>query len=105
MVKATQPDTSYTIHASPYEEGAMSGADIYQDVATGQPNHIMISSEKVVCLRGYFRDENEVLVISVNHDNQHKLAGIALKAKINRIEANISKEIVRNLLNVNLTYP
>jgi hypothetical protein len=105
MVKATQPDTSYTIHASPYEDGTIGSADIYQDVATGQPNHIMISSEKVLCLRGYFRDENEALVISVNHDNQHKLAGITLKAKINRVEANISKEIVRNLLNINLKYP
>lgn len=60
-------------------------------MASGQPNHISISSEKVVCLKGYLRDENEVLVLSVNHDNQNKLSGIILKAKINSIEANISK--------------
>ena len=56
MVKATQADTSYTIQATPYEEGSIGSADIYQDVAAGQPNHIAISSEKVVCLKGYFRD-------------------------------------------------
>ena len=104
MVKATQADTSYTIQATPYEDGSLGSADVYQDVAAGQPNHIAISSEKVVCLKGYFRDENEVLVISVNHDNQKKLAGIILQAKINSIEANVTSEIVRNLLNINLTY-
>lgn len=104
MIKAMQADVSYTIQATSFEEGSIGSADIYQDVAAGQPNHIAIGSEKVVCLKGYFRDENEVLVISVNHDNQNKLAGILLKAKINNIEANISSQIVKNLLNINLTY-
>lgn len=44
MVKATQPDTSYTIQATPSEEGSIGSADIYHDVASGQPNHIAISS-------------------------------------------------------------
>lgn len=44
MVKATQADTSYTIQATPYEDGSLGSADVYQDVAAGQPNHIAISS-------------------------------------------------------------
>lgn len=60
----------------------MGGYAVYQNILAGEPNHVEISSTKVLCIDGHLREKNEEILISVSSDNQELFSSVIFHAKL-----------------------
>ena len=77
FITAKLDKTSYTIRASRSQDADKInlGDNNYQfnDIASGEPNHISLADDTVTCLKGYLREVNEAIIITSNNKESSKL--------------------------------
>lgn len=99
--------TSYTIELkSMAEKGKMDGFVVETNILAGEPNHIELSNEKVSCIFGHLREQNEEILLSVNNDNQGIFNHLIFNAKLRgNQEVNYTTKVHKNLLSLTLIDP
>lgn len=53
------------------------------EITPGEPNYIYLSPQKVFCLKGFWRDENEMIMITADELYQHNLAEMKIQVVVN----------------------
>jgi hypothetical protein len=103
MIIATTANVSYTLEMKSLKsDGNINQLAAYQSLLPGEPNRIVVSSSKPLCLTGYLREANESLILSANNDNRAFLGQLVMQATVKAEKAEITKTYTRNIMGISL---